>query len=423
MSEIKLLELFPEDHKYFTFLKKVFRHNLRKKWFRRVSSPILTESSLYTKSWQEKYNKYFLANNKDLNLKFDSSLSILNSYIMNNKKEELQPVYYYYIENLFRETNKWIKEITTIGWEIIWEHDPILDIELIHLNCTVLDQIWLAWKYEVRVNPIWIKKEQEKFIEALKDFYSNKKHNLTEESIKDLEINPLKLLTPKSEDEEILLSEIPKMEKYLKKHWKAFFDKFKEFLELLNIDYKIKNTFFWNREYFSYIAWEIVEKETGKEIASGWRYDNLAQMISDSKEIPWSGFYTEIPVIIEMLKNNNIKLKNKDELDLYFVQLWDEAKKEVLPIALKAREAWINTLTSLWTPSMKEQMLKAQRSLATFVVIVWIMEARNWIWQVRDTINGKQEEVKKENIIDYIIEKIWTDKLDFYSPIKDLVVN
>ena len=65
-------------------------------------------------------------------------------------------------------------------------------------------------------------------------------------------------------------------------------------------------------------------------------------------------------------------------------------------------------------------MLKAQRSWATFVVIVWVMEARNWIFQVRDTIAWTQSEVEKDKLIDYVIWKIWKDALDFYDPARDL---
>jgi histidyl-tRNA synthetase len=124
---------------------------------------------------------------------------------------------------------------------------------------------------------------------------------------------------------------------------------------------------------------------------------------------------------MQMLKDRNIKLKNKDEIDLFFVQLWDEAKAVVLPLSLAARSAWINTVVSLGTPSMKEQMLKANRSNAKFVVLVWLMEARNGIFQVKDTVAWTQEEVKKEELIDYIIWKIGSDKLDFYVPTKDLI--
>ena len=34
-------DLFPDHHKYLTFLKKVFRHEFRKNWFRRISTPVV----------------------------------------------------------------------------------------------------------------------------------------------------------------------------------------------------------------------------------------------------------------------------------------------------------------------------------------------------------------------------------------------
>jgi len=39
--------MFPDDHKYFTFLKKVFRHEFRKNGFRRISTPIVENENMY----------------------------------------------------------------------------------------------------------------------------------------------------------------------------------------------------------------------------------------------------------------------------------------------------------------------------------------------------------------------------------------
>jgi hypothetical protein len=54
--------------------------------------------------------------------------------------------------------------------------------------------------------------------------------------------------------------------------------------------------------------------------------------------------------------------------------------------------------------------------------MVGIMEARNGIFQVRNMTDGTQEEVKKEDILEYIIGHIGSDKLDFYDPVRDLVM-
>lgn len=69
-------DMFPEDHKYLTFLKKVFRHEFRKNGFRRISTPLIEETSLLRKAYPEGDNSYGLYSfeNKD-----DTPVSLLPS--------------------------------------------------------------------------------------------------------------------------------------------------------------------------------------------------------------------------------------------------------------------------------------------------------------------------------------------------------
>jgi histidyl-tRNA synthetase len=164
---------------------------------------------------------------------------------------------------------------------------------------------------------------------------------------------------------------------------------------------------------FKAIDWRI--------ISEGARHNILPKNIWE-KEIWATWFYVDTKVLTEMLVEYWVKIRNKDEIDLSFVQLWDEAKAVVLGLSIKAREAGITTVVSLWTPSMKEQMLNAQRLKAKFIVMVWLVEARSWVFQVRNEEDWTQEEVKKEDLIDYIISKIGKENLDFYAPEDDFII-
>ena len=228
------------------------------------------------------------------------------------------------------------------------------------------------------------------------------------------------ILQSNDEDEKILNQNAPKVaQKFLKKDSKLHYQKFKEYLELLKIPFIEDNNLVSEDQNHVKTIWSF--EDLNWEIITNWyRHNSVTKNIWEIKEIPATGFWTDTEKVIEMLMQSNLELKNKDKIDLFFVQLWDEAKKVVLPISIKAREAWINTVISLWTPSMKEQMLKAQKSEAKFVVMVWVMEAKNGVFQVRNQVNWSQCEVKKDELIDYIIWKIWKENLDFYSPIDDL---
>ena len=410
-------DFLPEYHKYLTFLKKVYRHEFRKNGFKRISTPMIETKDFIEKTWAIENS---IIDNIDIDIRQKPYIWIIKAYLNYNLWEEIQPIYFYFMESFLKKIWDNLEEKILIWTEIIWEDDPILDAIQIYINYKVLNDIWLSDKFIIKVNSIWIEKEKNKFKEELINFYDNKRNILTKKSEELIDINPLLILQSNDEDEKILNQNAPKVaQKFLKKDSKLHYQKFKEYLELLQIPFIEDNNLVSDDKNHVKTIWSF-EDLNWKIITNWYRHNSVSKNIWERKEIPATGFWTDTEKVIEMLMQSNLKLKNKDKIDLFFVQLWDEAKKVVLPISIKAREAGINTVISLWTPSMKEQMLKAQKSEAKFVVMVWVMEARNGIFQVRNQINWSQCEVKKDELIDYIIWKIWKENLDFYSPIDDL---
>ena len=410
-------DFLPEYHTYLTFLKKVYRHEFRKNGFKRISTPMIETKDFIEKTWAIKNS---IIDNVDIDIRQKPYIWIIKAYLNYNLSEEIQPIYFYFMESFLKKIWDDIEEKILIWTEIIWEDDPILDAIQIYINYKVLNDIWLSDKFVIKINSIWIEKEKNKFKEELINFYDNKRNILTKQSEKLIDINPLLILQSNDEDEKILNQNAPKVaQKFLKKDSKLHYQKFKEYLELLKIPFIEDNNLVSEDQNHVKTIWSF--EDLNWEIITNWyRHNSVTKNIWEIKEIPATGFWTDTEKVIEMLMQSNLELKNKDKIDLFFVQLWDEAKKVVLPISIKAREAWINTVISLWTPSMKEQMLKAQKSEAKFVVMVWVMEAKNGVFQVRNQVNWSQCEVKKDELIDYIIWKIWKENLDFYSPIDDL---
>jgi len=416
-------DLFPEDHKYLTFLKKVFRHEFRKNGFRRITTPSFEEKTLLRKAFPENKNPYGLyaftdKQGNEFWLCPNANVGTMRAYLTSEKHEELQPIYYYYMENFLRQSREY-KEAFLIGGEVIGETDPIIDAQMIYMTYMCLKKIGLH-DVVIRINSYGNEKEMWKFTQQLSDFYENKKHLLSEETIDMMDKNILSVFSAQSEDEKILAESTTPISKFLKKDSKAHFEKVKEYLTDLSVPFIEDHTLFFKEEYYTNTIW-TVHTDDGAFISRGGRYNNLSQILGAPKVYEAAGFAVDAMVLVDYLKSQNISIRNKDKIDLYFVQLGDEPKKAVLPLTLEAREKGINTLASLGTPSMKEQILKAQRIGARFVVLVGIMEARNGVFQVRDIEMWTQEEVKKEELIEYVIEKIGKKNLDFYEPSRDLI--
>ncbi|HRI36757.1 MAG TPA: His/Gly/Thr/Pro-type tRNA ligase C-terminal domain-containing protein [bacterium] len=116
------------------------------------------------------------------------------------------------------------------------------------------------------------------------------------------------------------------------------------------------------------------------------------------------------------------RLRNKDKIQLYLIQLGDEAKKLAVGLNREAQKRGVNSLLSLGVPSLKMQMKKATDLNTRFVAVIGIMEAKNKVCQLKDLVHGTQEEVPLAELIDTIVERLGTENLDFFHPIKDLII-
>lgn len=427
-------DVLPEDHKYLTFLKKVARHEFRKNGFKRISTPVLEKKELFVKSiWEgtdvvdkemfEIIDKKW----RSLVMRPECTAWVMRAYINADLQSEPQPVYLYYMEPQFRydRPQKWrYREFYQIWAEAIWESDPVLDALLILRWYMILNKVGLEWDFKIKLNSIWNSKEREKYREALRDFYENKRWVLCKDCQRRMDWNILRLLDCKNEDCQILKAQAPQITKFFKKASKEHYAKVKEYLEIMEVPYEEDHTLVRWLDYYCHSVWEYVSASTTSQNAFWWggRYDGLAEAIGNKKEIPAVWFALWAERIIEAIQEKWLKIKDKDKISLYFIQLWEEAKKLVLPLAIKARAKWVNTQASLGSPSLKTQLKKANRLNAKYVAIVGIMEARNGVAQVKDMEAWTQEEVKLENLLDYIIEKIWEENLDFYSPSRDWII-
>jgi len=59
------------------------------------------------------------------------------------------------------------------------------------------------------------------------------------------------------------------MTKFLKKHSKIHLAKFKEYMEMTNLEFEWDDNYVGDKPYYMNTVWEIVEKDTNIQLASG----------------------------------------------------------------------------------------------------------------------------------------------------------
>ncbi len=420
-----------EQQRYYTFIKKVSRHIFRHFGFTRISTPIIEMRDLIVRSVGEETDvvrkelyEFQDKKGRDIVLKPESTAGVMRSYL-ENFTQEAQPVYLYYIEPHFRYDRPQkgrFRQFHQLGAEIIGERDPVLDAENIHMAVKILRDCGIGEKFTLKINTLGNTKEREAYVTELQAYFRTKTHLLDEIDQARIETNPMRLLDSKNPDVREILPYAPQLKAFFKKDTIAYYETVKEYLGILKISYVEDPTLVRGLDYYCDVVFECVDNSgrTQDAYCGGGRYDGLATSLGSKNPVPAVGFAMGVERLIDSMKESGLSVINKDILDLYFIQVGDEAKKIALPLSIEARDRGLKVSASFGSPSMKTQLKKANQLNARYVAIIGIMEARRGVCQLKDMTTGIQKEVILTHLIQSMVDIVGEKHLDFYDPMSEL---
>lgn len=422
-------DILPDQHDYFTFIKKVVRHRGRQSGFRRISTPIFEFTDVFRRSIGDETDivskeMYTFQDRKgrSLTLKPEGTAGVVRAYIEHNMNTLAQPVELYYIEPHFRYDRPQkgrFRQFWQYGFEILGESDPALDAQLIFLANKIHEDLGVAELFRLQINSIGCSDPscRPRFMEDLKNFYFGKERSLCEDCKMRVDKNPLRLLDCKVEDCKILAELAPKMKDYLCEDCKKFHEQLLDFLKELKIEYVENPKLVRGLDYYTKTVFEFWDKETGAQnaICGGGRYDGLIGLMGGQPS-PGSGFASGIERIIDNMKREKIQVPKKDDLHVFVAQLGYEAKKKCLTLITKLREAGIRTMGALGKDSIKAQLRHADRFQVPYTVVIGITEVRDGTAIIRDMKRGNQSIIQYSKVVDELKKLIGEEKLDTYSP-------
>jgi len=423
---------FGEQQRYYTFIKKVSRHIFRHFGFTRISTPVIEMRDLIVRSIgletdvvSKELYEFKDKKGRDLVLKPESTAGVMRSYL-ENFTQDPQPVYLYYIEPHFRYDRPQkgrFRQFHQLGSEIIGERDAVLDAETIHMAVKILRDCGLGEKFTLKINTLGNAKEREAYVGELQQYFRGKAHLLDEVDQARVEKNPLRLLDSKNPDVREILPYAPQLKAFFKKDTLAYYEAVKGYLDILKIPYVEDPTLVRGLDYYCDVVFECVDNSgrTQDAYCGGGRYDGLATSLGSKNPVPAVGFAMGVERLIDSMKESGLSVINKDILDLYFVQVGEEAKKIALPLSIEARDCGLKVSASFGSPSMKTQLKKANQLNARYVAIIGIMEARRGVCQFKDMATGIQKEVKLSELIQVMTDIVGEENLDFYDPMKELL--
>ena len=194
------------------------------------------------------------------------------------------PLKFFYSGPMFRYERPQkgrFRQFHQIGIELLGVASPQGDIEVIALGNRILDALGLEGRTELELNTLGDPESRLRYRDALVSYFSARHHELSEDSRRRLERNPLRILDSKDEGDKRLSAEAPLFTDYLNAASRDFFARVCEGLGRLGIAYRLNPRLVRGLDYYTHTAFEFVSGELGAQgtVLGGGRYDGLVELM------------------------------------------------------------------------------------------------------------------------------------------------
>ncbi len=303
----------------------------------------------------------------------------------------------YYVGTMYRYERPGLgrnREFTQFGVECMGSDDPLMDAEVISLSYNILKELGLD--VTVKINNLGSLKDRENYKKALVDYLKPHINDLCEDCQNRININPLRILDCKVDDESKILKNAPSILDYQSKESEERFNKVLSYLDYLDVDYEVDNTLVRGLDYYDYMVYELKLNDS-LALGGGGRYNHLVSTLG-GPEVPCVGFACGIERII----NEMADIKN-DNLDVYIMCVNDEEKMKANILTQDLRLNNIMCETNLLNKSLKAQFKEADNMGAKNLIILNSEDLSKGLITVKDNVTKEEVKVPEDEIIDYVL--------------------
>ncbi len=395
-------DILPQEQAYWRYIEQKIAELCRLYGYQRIDTPVFEDARLFVRTIGEgtdiveKEMYSFEDRGGDfLTLRPEGTAPVCRAYLEHGMHNLPQPVKLYYLAPIFRyerpQAGRY-RQHWQFGFEALGSPDPAIDAEVIDLACSFYQSLGLK-DLRLKLNSIGCPNCRAKYLESLRDFYSERRELLCPDCKRRLERNPLRLLDCKEESCLELGKQAPKIGDYLCQECRAHFDSLKRYLLLLKITFEEDHRLVRGLDYYTKTVFEIHPRgEEGAQTAlgGGGRYDNLIEELG-GKPTPAVGFAAGIERAILNLKKQGISVPSPPQTSVFVAYLNQEAKDKAIEYVAQLRREGIGAVFASGDRSLKAQLRQANALGANYTIIIGEDELKDGLIVWRDMVKSEQQ--------------------------------
>ncbi len=261
------------------------------------------------------------------------------------------------------------RQFDQVGIEVLGVEDPYVDIEVIVLAWDFFAKLGLQ-QISLHLNSLGEPTDRERYMQALKDYFSNHLEHLSPASQATLTKNPLRVLDSQRPEDRQLIDGAPRISDFYSPAAKEHFDTVQEGLRELGINFVINDKLVRGLDYYRHTTFEFVGgtmDSAQNALGGGGRYDGLVEALG-GPATAGVGFAIGLDRTLLACDDEGVFLPAPDDVSVFVVDITDG--RQAMLITHELRSAGISADRAYQGRSIKSQMKSADRSGAVLAIIV-----------------------------------------------------
>lgn len=409
-------DILPEESYKWQYVTEIFRKISDNYNYREIVTPIFEVEELFERSVgdstdivQKEMYRFKDRKGRLLALRPEGTAPVVRSFVENNLDKKDNSSKLYYLGPMFRYDRPQkgrYRQFYQYGIENIGSNDPYIDAEVIAVGYDFLKKLGLK-NFVLEINSIGCKNCTKIYDNALVNYFTPFLDSLCPDCKTRIRKNPKRLLDCKVPGCKKITQNAPSMLDYLDEECKQDFEQVQNYLNILEIPFKINPRIVRGLDYYNKTAFEFINNNLGAQDAllGGGRYDGLIEQFG-GKDIPGIGFAGGFERLIFSMENENLSFGKQQTPDVFFVTLGEEAKRVGISLIAKVRKAEVSAENAPDKESLKAQMKAADKSKAKFSLILGQDELSQKKIILKNMENGQQELIEIDKFIEVIKKNI-----------------
>ncbi|WP_431305303.1 histidine--tRNA ligase [Sediminicoccus sp. BL-A-41-H5] len=283
------------------------------------------------------------------------------------------------------------RQFHQIGAEILGAAEPLADAEVIACGYHIIRELGLDEGVILEVNTLGDAASRDAYRAALIAHFTAHREQLSEDSQRRLEKNPLRIIDSKEAQDRALVADAPTIEPFLTEAARAHWDALRRHLTTFAVPFRENPRIVRGLDYYSHTAFEFVTERLGAQgtVMGGGRYDGLVEEMGGppTPSVGWAAGVERLAMLMEK------------------AGLTPPAPRlvTVIPVSEAEEGVALNLLQSLraagigaemgYRGNLKRRMERANKQGARVALIIGETEAAQGVAQLRDLDAGTQEQV------------------------------